>query len=151
MYASLIVWVYTRQPTTLAQVSGGLASTIGAYRVDEQGFTDGLAFFRNDQFVPARTAFARADPAERDPRTQFYVAYSYYRQGWHRLYSDDRLFLEGLKTIDKAIALAPNGRLVIQDPGLSMHNADELRAELEAGLEHDASDFNPLRVFGTRK
>lgn len=151
MYASLIVWVYARQPTTLAQVAGGLASTIGAYRVDEQAFTDGLAFFDQDQFIAARTAFARADPAERDPRTQFYVAYSYYRQGWHRLYNDDRLFGEGLKTIDKAIALAPNGRLVIDDPRLSMHSADELRAELEAGLKHDASDFNPMRVFGTRK
>ena len=151
MYASLIVWVYTRQPTTLAQAAGGLASTIGAYRVDEQAFTDGVAFFRKDQFIAARTAFARADPAERDPRTQFYVAYSYYRQGWHRLYNDDRLFGEGLKTIDKAIALAPNGRLVIDDPRLSMHSADELRAELEAGLTHDVSDFNPIRAFGTRK
>lgn len=150
-YVSLIVWIYARQPQTLAQVRGGLASTIGAYRVDDQAFTDGRALFRKDQFVAARTAFARADPAERDARTQFYVAYSYYRQGWHRLYSDDALFGEGLKTIDKAIALAPNGRLVVEDPELSIHNADELRAELDAGLRHDASDFNPMRVFGTRK
>ncbi len=150
-YASLIIWVHARQPTTLAHVTGGLASTVGAYRVDEQALIDGVAFFRKDQFVAARTAFARADPAERDPRTQFYVAYSYYRQGWHRLYSDDQLFGEGLKTIDKAIALAPNGRLVVEDPELVMHSADELRAELEAGLKHDSSDFNPLRVLGTRK
>jgi hypothetical protein len=150
-YASMIGWVYARQPATLAQVTGGLASTIGAYRIDDQAFADGLAFFRRDQFVPARAAFSRADPAERDPRTQFYIAYSYYRQGWHRLYSDDHLFGEGLKTIDKAIALAPQGRLVVDDPDLGIRTGDELRAELLAGLTKDASDLNPLRVFGTRK
>jgi hypothetical protein len=150
-YASMIAWVYARQPATLAQVTGGLASTIGAYRIDDQAFADGLAFFRRDQFVPARAAFSRADPAERDPRTQFYIAYSYYRQGWHRLYSDYHLFGEGLKTIDKAIALAPQGRLVVDDPDLSIRTGDELRAELLAGLTKDASDLNPLRVFGTRK
>ncbi len=150
-YGALIVWTYARQPATLAQVTGGLAATVGAYRIDQQAFTDGLTFFRKDQFAAARAAFARADPAERDARTQFYIAYSYYREGWHRLYSDDQLYGEGLKVIDQAIALAPDGRLVVDDPELSMHSADELRAELTAGLKRDASDFNPLRVFGTRK
>ncbi len=105
-YASLIIWIYSRQPQTIAQVTGGLTSTIGAYRVDQQAFDDGLAFFRRDQFVEARAAFARADPAGRDARTQFYIAYSYHRHGWHRLYSDNRLFAEGLKAVDRAIALA---------------------------------------------
>jgi hypothetical protein len=150
-YASVIVWIYARQPETFAQVRGGIASSIGAYSIDEQAFADALALFRKDLFVAARAAFARADPAGRDARTQFYVAYSYYRQGWHRLYSDDQLFGEGLKTVDKAIALAPDGRLVVEDPELGMHTADELRAELEAGLKRQASDFNPLRVFDTRK
>ena len=150
-YGSVIVWVYARQPATLAQVTGGLTSTVGAYRIDEQAFADGLAFFRKDEFVAARSAFLRADPAERDARTQFYIAYSYYRQGWHRLYSDDRLFGEGLKTVDKAIALAPHGRLVVEDEDLRIHTGDELRAELLAGLTRDASDLNPLRVLGTRK
>ena len=150
-YAVLILWVYARQPATLAHVTGGLAASVGAYRIDEQAFADGLERFRKDQFVAARLAFKRADPADRDARTQFYIAYSYYRQGWHRFYSDDRLFSEGLKTVDKAIALAPGGRLVVDDPELYMHTADELKAELEAGLTRDASDLNPLRVFETRK
>jgi hypothetical protein len=150
-YASFIVWTYARQPATLAQVTGGLTAAVGAYRIDQQAFTDGLTLFRKDQFAAARSAFARADPAGRDPRTQFYVAYSYYRQGWHRFYSDDQLFSEGLKALDKAIALAPDGRVVVEDPELHMHNADELRAELEAGLKHEASDFNPLRMFEKRK
>jgi tetratricopeptide (TPR) repeat protein len=151
LYAGLIVWVYARQPNTLAQVTGGLASEIGAYRVDEQASADGLAFFRKDQFVEARAAFARADPAARDARTQFYIAYSYYRQGWGRLYSDDALFARGLEHIDKAIALAPNGRLVVNDAELEMQSADEVRAELQEGLERDVSDFNPLRLLRERK
>jgi hypothetical protein len=150
-YAALIGWMYVSQPQTIAQVTGGLTATVGAYRIDALAFDDGLRFFRNNQFVEARAAFARADPAERDPRTQFYIAYSYYRQGWGRTYNDDALFAEGLKTIDKAIAAAPGGRLVVEDPDLSMKTADEVRAELEEGLRHDASDFNPLRLFRERK
>lgn len=150
-YASAIGWTYVRQPQTMAQVTGGLAAGVGAYRIDEQAFADGLAFFRNDQFVEARAAFARADPAEQDARSQFYIAYSYYRQGWGRVYSDDKLFAEGLKRAEKAIALAPSGRLVVDDPDLQMHTADELRAELESGLRRDSSDFNPLRLLRERK
>lgn len=151
LYAALIVWIYAGQPQTVAQVTGGLSSTIGAYRVDEQAFADGQSFFYQDQFVEARMAFMRADPAARDARTQFYIAYSHYRQGWGRLFSDDGLFTEGLKRIDLAISLAPAGRLIEDDPQLQMHSADELRAELQAGLTRDASDFNPLRVLRRRK
>src|SRR5687767_6163018 len=139
--------MHVRQPQTFAQVTGGLASSVGAYHVDAQAFSDGLAFFRTDRFVEARAAFTRADPAERDPRTQFYIAYSYYRQGWKRVYSDDVLYKEGLKAVDRAIALAPGGRLVENNAELGLRSADELRAELEAGLRRDASDFNPLRLF----
>ena len=150
-YAAAITWTYVRQPQTVAQVTGGLSAGVGVYRIDAQAFADGLSYFRNDQFVEARAAFARADPAEQDARTQFYTAYSYYRQGWGRVYSDDVLFAEGLKRVDLAIALAASGRLVVDDPDLQMHSADELRAELAAGLRRDASDFNPLRVVRQRK
>jgi len=150
-YSALIAWLYATQPQTMAQVTGGLASSIGAYRVDPQAFADGQEFFRHDQFVEARASFGRADPAERDARTQFYIAYSYYRQGWGRLYSDDALFAKGLAAVDKAIALAPGGRLVVDDPDLQMHSADELRAELQRGMTTEPSDFNPLRVLRKRK
>jgi hypothetical protein len=150
-YAALIGWVYVRQPQTIEQVTGGLSAVIGAYRVDDQAFADGLRFFRNDQFVEARLAFGRADPAVRDPRTQFYVAYSYYRQGWGRLYHDDALYREGVAAVDRSMALAPGGRLVVNDPQLDMHTAEELKAELEAGIRRDSADLNPMRIFGTRK
>jgi hypothetical protein len=150
-YGALILWIYANQPQTVAQVSGGLTSIVGAYSIDRQAFDDGLRFFRHDQFLEARAAFGRADRAQRDARTQFYIAYAFYREGWGRLYSSDALFKEGLAAVDRGIALAPNGRLVVDDPDLQMHSADELRAELQRGLTVEPSDFNPLRVFRKRK
>lgn len=150
-YLGVIVWLYAAQPQTVAQVTGGLSASIGAYRVDQQSFDDGLAFFRKEQFEEARAAFERADPAQRDARTQFYIAYSYYRQGWHRLYRDDVLYKQGLERVTRAIALAPGQRLVVEDPDLGMHTGEELQAELQRGLVRDASDFNPLRVLEERK
>ena len=150
-YAALIGWLFARQPQTVAQITGGLAASIGVYSVDQQAFDDGLRFFRNDQFIEARMAFARADPAIRDARTQFYIAYSYYRQGWGRVYHDDALYAEGVAAVDRAIALAPGGRLVIADDNLQMQTGEELKTELQAGRQREASDFNPLRVFRERK
>jgi tetratricopeptide (TPR) repeat protein len=150
-YATFIVWLYIRQPQTFAQVTGGLTATVGAYRINQQAFADGMALFHRDQLDAARAAFERADPAELDARTQFYIAYSYYRSGWGRVYQDNKLFEQGLAHVDKAIALAPGHRLVVDDPQISMHSADELRAELVGGLRVEASDFNPMRVFKHRK
>ncbi|HEX2343209.1 MAG TPA: hypothetical protein VHI98_22250 [Vicinamibacterales bacterium] len=149
-YAVFIGWAYARQPQTVAQVTGGLAAEIGVYRIDPQAFEDGVRFFRSDRFDEARAAFARADPAERDGRTQFYIAYTYFRQGWGRVYHDDALYARGLERVNMAIALAPSGRLIVDDPTLGLHSADELKAELEAGIRRDASDLNPLRVFRQR-
>lgn len=150
-YASFIVWLYVRQPQTLAEVTGGLTAVVGAYRINQRAFDDGLDLFRRDEFEASRAAFARADPAGQDARTQFYIAYSYYRSGWGRVYQDDELFKKGLVHVDKAIELAPEGRLVVEDPGLQMHNAEELKSELAEGLLVEASDFNPMRVFRKRK
>jgi hypothetical protein len=151
LYAAAVAWLYVSQPQTVAQVTGGFASMVGAYEIDQQAFDDGLRFFRREQYVEARAAFARADTAERDARTQFYIAYSYYREGWGRLYNDDTLFAKGMAAADKAIALAPGGRLVVDDIELQMRSADELRAELQRGLTREPSDFNPLKVFRSRK
>jgi hypothetical protein len=143
--------MYSAQPQTVAEVTGGLTSTIGVYRIDQQAFDDGLGFFKRDRFDEARAAFGRADPAGRDSLTQFYIAYSYYRQGWGRLYNDDALFKQGLEAADRAIAVAPEHRLVVDDVDLGMRTADELRAELQRGLTRDASDFNPLRLLRKRR
>jgi hypothetical protein len=39
----------------------------------------------------------------------------------------------------------------VNDPALDMKTAEELKAELERGLERDASDLNPLRVLRQRR
>lgn len=150
-YAALIGWLYAHQPQTFAEVTGGLTSAVGAYQIDRQAFDDGLRFFGNDQFVEARLAFERADPAARDPVTQFYIAYTYYRQGWGRVYHDDELYALGLQAVDRALAVAPGGRIVVDDPRLGMHTGEELKAELEAGLRRELSDFNPARLTRPRK
>jgi len=41
--------------------------------------------------------------------------------------------------------------VVVEDPGLSLRSADALKAEIEAGLTRDWSDFNPLRIFRERR
>ena len=151
LYASVIVWTYARQPESFAEFRGGMEASIGAYRVDQQAFAEAVAHFRADRFADARAAFQRADPAERDARAQFYIAYTFYREGWHRFYSDDALFGEGLKVAEKAVALDPGAQLRVEDMTLHLHTPRELRAELEAGLRNDASDLNPLRLFGERK
>ena len=94
---------------------------------------------------------ARADPARRDAPTQFYIAYPFYREGLGRVYSDDRLFKEGLNAVTRAIEVAPGQSVVVEDSTLGMRSSDELKAELERGLRREASDFNPMRVFGAPK
>src|ERR671934_2772465 len=141
-----IVWVYSRQPQTFAEATGALSATLGAYHVDEQAFADGFRFFHRDQFAAARFAFDRADPAHQDPRTQFYIAYSYYREGWGRMYVDRDLFARGLEAVNRAIAAAPHGRVVVDDANLEMRSGDELKAELEAGI-HAGTEVNPLTIF----
>ena len=150
-YAGLIVWLLAQQPQSVAEVAGGLSAGLGVYRIDQQAFDDGLALFRRDEFKAAVSAFERADAARRNARTQFYIAYAYYRRGWGRLYHDDEWFTKGLEAVNRAMAVAPGGRVVVDDPDLQMHSADELKAELEAGLRRDISDFNPMRLLRQRK
>ncbi len=102
-----IVRVYVRQPATLPEVAGSLTASVGAYRIDQTRFDAGLAFFRKDQFVEARDAFAQADPARQDAAVQFYIAYAYLRQGWGRVYADDGLYKAGQATLAHARSLAP--------------------------------------------
>jgi hypothetical protein len=149
-YALAIVWIYARQPQTLAEATGALTASVGAYRIDAQSFADGRTFFRASQFPAARLAFGRADPARQDPTTQFYIAYSYYREGWGRFRINQDLFALGLQAVDRAIAVAPNGRIVVSDPDLQMRSADELKAELEAGLKAPTT-FNPITAFGRER
>lgn len=149
-YAGAILRVYVRQPATVPEVAGSLTSAVGAYRINQERFYAGLEYFRGDQFAEARDAFAQADPARQDPRVQFYVAYSFLRQGWGRFYADDALYREGLATLRHARSLAPDGTIAVNDPNLRLQSAEEVEAEFQRGLTRELSDLNPMRVVRER-
>jgi hypothetical protein len=151
LYAALVVWLYAAAPQSLAEVTTQVSVTAGTYEVDRARFDAGRELFLREQYRAARGEWERADPARRDARTQFYVAYSFYREGWGRVYSDDALFRQGLEAANLADSLSSNAPLAVEDPELKMHTAAELKAELEGGLERTSDDFNPLKVFRERK
>lgn len=151
IYAVFIVWIYATEPRTFKDVATGVEVAAGTYRVDQARFDAALQLFRQDQFRAARDEWQRADPQQQDARTQFYIAYAFYREGWGRLYSDDALFKQGLETVTRAIKLSPEGALKIDDDNLQMHTAAELKAELEQGTERSLDDLNPFRLLNKRK
>jgi hypothetical protein len=150
LYAAFIIWVYATEPRTLKEVATSAQVAAGTYEVDQGRFDAALMLFRREQFRAARDEWGRADPAQRDARTQFYIAYAFYREGWGRIYNDDALFRQGLEAAGRAIALAPQGTLTVDDPDLRIHTAAELKAELEQGTERSLGDLNPLRVLRER-
>lgn len=152
-YAALIVWIYATEPRTFREVATGAQVAAGTYQVDQEKFNAGLELFRREQFRAARDEWQRADLAQNDARTQFYVAYSFYREGWGRVYNDDDLFRQGVEKVNRAIALSAQPLSVgsIDDPDLQMHTAAELKAELEQGTERSWGDVNPLKVLRKRK
>ena len=150
-YAAFIIWLYAAEPRTLTDVATGASVVAGTYEVDGARFAAAMQLFRREQYAAARDEWLRADPARRDAPTQFYIAYAFYREGWGKIYNDDELFRQGLEAVNRAISLAPDGALVVNDPDLKMRTAVELKAELEQGLTKDLNDLNPLRVLRERR
>lgn len=159
-YGFFVIWLYWAAPSSIAEVSTKAKETIetattkgqvviGTYEVDSAKFGEGLQAFRADNFVLARDLFRRADPENRDAKTQFYIAYTFYRQGWGRVTSDDELFKQGLEQIDKVIRIDKDYKA--SDDNLKLQNPVELKNEFEEGLKVTAADFNPLKVFRERK
>ena len=151
IYAGIIIWVYATEPRSFREVATNSQVATGTYEINQERFQSGMALFRREQFRAAREEFAAADPAQKDPQTQFYIAYAFYREGWGRVYYDDALFKQGLEAVNRAISLAPNGVLAVDDSNLLMHTAAELKTELETGLERGWKDLNPAKLFRQRK
>ncbi|MFY9609145.1 MAG: hypothetical protein WAU45_11105 [Blastocatellia bacterium] len=150
-YAAFVVWIYATEPRTFKEVATSAEIAAGTYQIDQEKFDNALALFRRDQFRAARDEWLRADPAKGDARTQFYVAYAFYRDGWGRVYYDQNLIKQGLEAVNHAIGLSANGSLTVDDSNLQMRSAAELRAELEQAMEQSWADVNPLKVLRTRK
>jgi hypothetical protein len=150
VYAAFAVWLYAAQPRTLTEVRGGVAASLGVYAIDQAAFDEGLRFFRDDRFAEARRAFGRADPAQRDARTQYYIAYTFLREGWGRVYHDDALYRRGDLALQRAMAAAGGGVVRVDDPDLAIKSSDEMAEAFARGLRRDASDLNPLTVLEKR-
>lgn len=160
VYAVLIIFLYASQPASLEDLtikaqqavdntlSKGQVIT-GTYQIDQTRFNEALAAFRTENYIRARDDFQKADPEQRDAATQFYIAYSFYRQGWGRISSDDALFKAGLESLTRVSMLDKD--YSAKDPDLKLRTPAELKAEMEAGLEISAEDFNPFKLFRERK
>ena len=151
LYAAFIVWIYATAPRTLTEATTGVSVVAGTYAIDEARFDAARELFRREQYAAARDEWGRADPAARDARTQFYIAYAFYRQGWGRVYNDDALFKQGLESTERAIGWSPEGALRVDDPELKIHSAAELKDELRQGAESSLGDLNPLKIVRERK
>jgi hypothetical protein len=160
VYGFAIAWLYVAAPKSLEELPAKAQQTIeratttaqivtNTYEIDQAKFSEGLQAFRRDNFVLARDAFSKADPERRDARTQFYVAYSFYRQGFGRVTNDDALFRQGLETVNRVIQL--DNDFKSDDANLQLRTPAELKNELEEGLKVTADDFNPFKVFRERK
>ncbi len=159
-YGVFIVWLYWAEPKNIEEVSIKAKETIenaatkgqiviGTYEIDRLKFNDGLKSFREDNFIAARSSFEGADPERRDAKTQFYIAYSFYRQGFGKVYNDDAFFKKGLEQTNFVITLDKNFKS--DDNDLKIKTPAELKNEFEEGLKVTAGDFNPLKVLRERK
>ena len=160
IYGLFVVFLYVAEPRSLEEVTTKAVETVqnaatkgqvitGTYEADQAKFGEGLGAFRKDNFPAARDSFEKADPEKRDAKTQFYMAYSFYRQGWGRVSNDDLMFKRALESLDRVTMLDKDFRS--DDPDLKLRTPAELRNELEEGLRVTADDFNPLKVFRERK
>lgn len=149
IYAGFIVWLYQTEPKSISEIPQKAEVAVGTYEVDKAKFDEGLRLFKAENYRAARENFALADPEKRDARTQFYIAYSFYREGWGAASSDDALFKQGLETANLVTALNPNFKS--DDADLQMKTTPELKAELQEGLEFTWGDLNPLKLTRQRK
>lgn len=159
-YALFVAWLYIAEPksldelpakaqTTIDNVTTKTQVAIGIYEVDRVKFEEGLKAFRADNYIAARDNFERADTEKRDAKTQFYIAYSFYRQGFGKISNDDALFKKGLEQINRVIALDANYKS--DDANLQFKTPVELKNEFEEGLKITAGDFNPFKILRERK
>lgn len=160
VYGLFVAWIYVAAPKSLEELPAKAQQTIeratttaqvitNTYEIDQAKFNEGLTAFRADNFIVARDNFEKADTEKRDAKTQFYIAYSFYRQGFGRVSNDDALFKQGLDQINRVIALDKNFKS--DDGNLQLKNPVELRNEFEEGLKVTADDFNPLKLMRERK
>jgi hypothetical protein len=159
-YMFFVGWLYWAAPKNLVEVTTRARETVeqatttaqvitNTYEIDKEKFAGGLKAFRQDNFMVARDSLEKADPEDRDARTQFYIAYTFYRQGWGRFSNDDELFEKGLEQIERVIRIDDDFKA--KDADLKLKTPVELKNEFEEGLRVTADDFNPFKLTRERK
>ena len=159
-YTFFVAWLYWAEPKNLEEVTTKAKETVekatstaqvitNTYEIDQEKFNEGVRAFKLDKFVLARDLFERADKEKLDAKTQFYIAYTFYRQGWGRFSNDDELFQKGLKQINFVQKLDEDFKS--SDGNLKLRTPVELKDELEEGLKVTASDFSPWKFARERK
>ena len=155
-----VAWLYWAAPKSIEDMTVKAKETVeqattkaqvitNTYEVDSAKFNEGLVAFRQDNFILARDSFEKADKEKRDAKTQFYIAYSFYRQGWGRIANDDELFNKGLEQIKRVKMLDDDYKS--DDADLDLRSPAELQNEFEEGLRITADDFNPFKLARERK
>lgn len=147
LYGAFIVWLYVRQPRSFEELKVQASVEMNSYQVKQENFDEAMRQFNAGRYEVALEQFAIADPAASDPRTQFYIAYSYYMLGRGRIYDDNVLFEKGLAAVEQCIKHAPNNIYEVDRSDLDIRNAGQLRQRLKEGLEVTPSDFNPLDIL----
>jgi tetratricopeptide (TPR) repeat protein len=146
-YGAAIVWLYARQPRSFEELRTQAAVETNLYKVRQENFDEALKHFNAGQYQLAIEQWELADTARRDPLTQFYIAYSYYRLGRGNLFDDNEMFERGLDAVERCLAAAPNNIFEIDRADLEIRSAAALRQRLKEGTEVTPSDFNPLNWF----
>jgi hypothetical protein len=150
LYGALVVWIYVTQPRSIEELKTAAAVQADVYQIDRARFDEGLRAFREGQYLIAADHFRGADPAARDPKTQFLIAYSHYAAGRGRLYDDDEQFKAALAAVDRCLEVASNHAYTFDDPTLNLDytSADRLRQRIREGLEVTPGDLNPFKQEG---
>jgi hypothetical protein len=160
VYGVFVVFLYAAEPRSLEELTAKAVETVqnaatkgqvitGTYEIDKAKFSEGIAAFRQENYPLARDAFVKSDPERRDANAQFYIAYSFYRQGWGRVTNDDVMFRQALEALERVNFIDKDFRS--GDADLKLRTPAELKNELEEGLRVTADDFNPLKVLRERK
>jgi hypothetical protein len=150
LFAFFIIWIYATEPRNLKEVTAGVQSATVGYEPDRARFDKALDLFYREQFSAARDEWGRADEGRSDAVTQFYIAYAFYREGWRPIRPDSDLYRQGLDAVNRALSLATDKTLTVDDPKLQMHEAVQLKAELEKGLKQSIGE-SLFNVFSIRK
>ena len=149
-YAVLIGWLAASQPQSLVEGHRRTGGDVRRLRSGRDQFRRRApASSARSSSRPARTAWSRADPAGRDARTQFYVAYSYYRQGWGRVSHDDALYAAGLDALATGGRGRPGGRVSVSDPEPA--DPHRRRARGRAASRPDAGLVRPESAAGLQE